>query len=246
MHVQLFLTPLPLGNVAFEGKTVVVIDVLRSSTTICAMLKAGARGVIPTAEPGEAGEMFAKIGHDAAILAGERDGVKIENFQHGNSPAEFTPEAVDGKLVILCTTNGTAPFSRAAKAARILSGAFVNMSRLAEEVARPDKDVVIICSGQEGGFSAEDTLCGGMLIDLLETQYKRRVVLDDAASLALQFFQTNRARLKSTVAESEHGRFLRSNGFAHDVEMATEVDSMPVVAVLKDGRLVPVNPDDEK
>ena len=240
MHVELFLTSRPLSKVDFEDKTVVVIDVLRSSTSIAAMLMAGARGVIPTAEPGEAGDLWTKIGHDSTVLAGERDGVKIENFQFGNSPTEFTPETVGGKLVIICTTNGTAPFGRAVKAGMILSGGFVNISRIAERVAREQKDVVVICSGHEGGFSTEDTLCGGMLIDLLERHHGCTLSFNDAASLSRLFYDQNRDRWRESVAQGEHGSFLTSIGFGHDVEIATEVDSMPVVAVLRDGRLVPV------
>ncbi len=238
MNVQLFLTPAPMGNVTYESKTVVVIDVLRSSTSISAILSAGARGVIPTAEPGEAGDMWAKVGSENAVLAGERNGVKIENFQFGNSPREFTPASVGGKLVIICTTNGTAPFGAALRAKTIFSGAFTNISSVAEAVARQNRDLIVICSGHEGGFSTEDTLCGGMLLDLLKKKHDCTLELNDAAALSLLFFDTHKASVRETVAQGEHGRFLTSIGFGDDVVMATEVDSMPVVAILQDGRLV--------
>ncbi len=238
MNVQLLLTPAPMGNVSFKDKTVVVIDVLRSSTSICAILNAGARGVIPTAEPGEAGDMWTKVGPENAVLAGERNGVKIENFQFGNSPREFDAENVGGKLVIICTTNGTAPFGAAGRAKTIFSGAFTNISSVAEAVARENRDLIVICSGHEGGFSTEDTLCGGMLLDLLKRGHDCAMELNDAAALSMLFFDTHKTAVPETVAKGEHGRFLTSIGFGDDVAMAAEVDSMPVVAILQDGRLV--------
>jgi 2-phosphosulfolactate phosphatase len=238
MKVQLFLTAVPLNRAELEGKTVVVIDVLRSSTSICAALMAGAKGVIPTAGAGEAGEMWAKIGSDSGVLAGERDGVKIENFSLGNSPSEFTDETVGGKSVVMTTTNGTSIFSKVHGAGVILSGALTNVSAVSRRVADIGKDVVIVCSGLEGGFSIEDTIAGGMLINKLITVHNKDLSFNDAASLALLLYRTNKTAIRQAVRQGEHGRFLASVGFAQDVETATEIDSMPVVPVLKDGRLV--------
>ncbi|MEW5995692.1 MAG: 2-phosphosulfolactate phosphatase, partial [Candidatus Zixiibacteriota bacterium] len=97
MNVDLYLTPMPFTRASLEKRTVVIIDVLRFCTSVCAALTAGARGVIPTVGPGEAGEMWSKLGADLAVLAGERGGRKIENFELGNSPPEFTAETVGEK-----------------------------------------------------------------------------------------------------------------------------------------------------
>ncbi|MBN1212830.1 MAG: 2-phosphosulfolactate phosphatase [candidate division Zixibacteria bacterium] len=238
MDIKLFLTPLPFERANVSDKTVVVIDVLRSSTSICASLKAGARGVIPTAGPGEAVEMRSKLGADNALLAGERDGVKIENFHLGNSPLEFTDEVVKNKYIILTTTNGTAIFNQANKARLIVSCGLVNVSRAAQKVAGENRDVMIVCAGEKGGFSIEDTLCGGMLIHLLSTMHKKEVVLSDAGSLALLLYRANKTAIRQSIAQGEHGRSLASLGFKDDVEFATEVDALPVLPVLKDGRLI--------
>jgi len=238
MNIQLLLTPDPLERAELEDKTVVVIDVLRSSTTICASLLAGARAVIPTSGPGEAGALRAKLGGDSAVLAGERNGVKIENFQYGNSPAEFVPETVGGKHVILCTTNGTSVFGRVVRAGQVLSGALVNISSVAEAIAQQNKDTVIVCSGREGGFSIEDTLCGGMLIDMLRQKHGCELILNDAGSLARLLFRDRQESLKEAISQGEHGRFLTQLGMSADVELCSRVDIMPVLPVLKDGRLV--------
>jgi 2-phosphosulfolactate phosphatase len=238
MKIDLYLTPVPFGKATVEGKTVVVIDVLRSSTSICAALTSGAKGVIPTPGPGEAGEMWSKIGSDMAVLAGERNGVRIENFQLGNSPAEFTEETVGGKFVVMTTTNGTAQFARTYNASPVLSAALVNISGVAERVASEDNDVVIACAGRENHFSIEDTICGGMLVHLLQERYGKVIEQNDASSLALLLYRTNADRIPQAIRESEHGRFLASIGFAEDVDTASAVDSMNVLPVLRDGRLV--------
>lgn len=238
MRIDLFLTASPLTKADVIGKAVVVIDVLRSSTSICAALENGARGVIPTDGPGQAVEMWTKIGPETAILAGERDGLKIDNFNLGNSPAEFTPEIVAEKLVIMTTTNGTRIFDEAASAKLVLACGLINIGPVTDQLARAGYDIVIVCSGRQGGFSLEDTLCGGMIIDQFETRHGVSLQLNDAASLSLLLYRSNQDNLTQAIANGEHGRYLRTIGFESDIETASRVDSIKVVPVLKDGRLV--------
>lgn len=238
MKAELYLTPVPLKRANLEEKTVVVIDVLRSSTSICAALKAGARGVIPVEGPGEAGEMWTKIGPDITVLAGERNGVKIENFTLGNSLFEFTPESVGDRFVVLTTTNGTGIFARSQGAALTISCGLVNVSPAADRVAREGRDVAIICAGSEGSFSIEDTLCGGMLLHLLRERAGLAVDTNDAASLALLLYRDNRNNIRAAIERGEHGRFLARLGFGADVSASAQVDSLPVLPVLHEGRLV--------
>lgn len=238
MNIELYLTAVPFTEANLEDKTVVVVDVLRSSTSVCAALLAGAKGVIPTDGPGEAGEMRSRLGGDSTVLAGERNGVRIDNFDLGNSPSEFTKESVGGKFVIMTTTNGTGIFKKTAKAELVLSGGLVNASKVVEKIAQSDKDLVIACSGQQGNFSIEDTLCGGLLIDLLASRYQKPQKMNDAATIAWQLYQNNASKLRETIEKGEHGQYLASLGFKNDVSTATLIDSMPVRPVLKDGRLI--------
>jgi 2-phosphosulfolactate phosphatase len=238
MLIDLYLTPTPLNRATFEKRVVVVVDVLRATTSICAMLHAGARGIIPVAEPGEAAELRTKLGADNTVLAGEREGVKIEGFDFGNSPDEFTPETVGGKHVVMTTTNGTAVFGKAARGASIITGSLVNISRVAEGVAAEGRDLLIACAGLEGGFSIEDTLCGGMLIHQLKQRGDREPILNDAASLALLLYENNKQTIRAAIEQGEHGRFLRNIGFGSDVALAANVDAIPVLPILNEGRLV--------
>lgn len=238
MNAKLYMTPAPSNKTELLGQTAVVIDVLRCTTSICAAFRAGAKGVIPTKGPGEAGDMWSKIGTDMAVLAGEREGKKIENFQLGNSPSEFTTETVDGKYVVMTTTNGTAAFVEASSANLVIACALTNISMVAEKVAGVDHDVAILCAGREGGFSIEDTICGGMLLDLLITRHGLNVEINDAGSLALLLYRSSKRAIKQSIAQGEHGRYLASIGFAADVETAAMIDSMPTLPVLREGRLI--------
>lgn len=238
MKIDLFLTNISFNMTDLESKVVVVIDVLRSSTSICAALKAQAKGVIPVAGPGEAGDLWTKLGGDNTILAGERGGVKIENFQLGNSPFEFNFETVGNKFIIMTTTNGTEPFVKAAKASVVLSCGLVNVSEVSQKINELDLDVIIVCSGREGQFSIEDTLCGGLIENLLIKEFKKDLELNDAGNLALLLYNDNKNMIRQTIEDGEHGRYLQSIGFAEDIKLACEVNSIPVLPVLKDGRLV--------
>ena len=238
MKVDLFLIPGPVSEEKLTGRTTVTIDVLRASTTICQSLKNGARAVIPVQKPGEAAEMRDKIGVEDTVLAGERGGIKIESFSLGNSPLEYTKEAVGGKTVVLTTTNGTQAYARAKHSDPIITGALVNITSVTKKVVETAQDLVILCAGNGGNFSIEDSLCGGMLIHKLMDNHNLELKLNDAASLALLLYRANCKSLPEAIAAGEHGRLLAELGFSEDVKFAADIDSIPVLPVLKERRIV--------
>jgi 2-phosphosulfolactate phosphatase len=105
-------------------------------------------------------------------------------------------------------------------------------------VADEGRDVAVICAGSEGSFSIEDTLCGGMLLHLLRERSGLAVDTNDAASLALLLYRDNRGSIRAAIERGEHGRFLARLGFGADVSAAAQVDALPVLPVLHEGRLV--------
>ncbi len=100
------------------------------------------------------------------------------------------------------------------------------------------RDLVIACSGRQGNFSIEDTLCGGLMIERIFSNGASGHRLNDAASMAWQLYQNNSDTLYETIEKGEHARFLVSIGFKEDIVTAATVDSMPVRPVLNDGRLI--------
>ncbi len=144
------------------GATVVVIDVLRATTTITYALAAGAREVIPCLEIDEARRIAAKQSIVKILTGGEREGGKIEGFDLGNSPSEYREEAVQGRTIVFTTTNGTRAMNRCREAARVVIGAFVNLSALAAALPA-EGSVHLLCAGTGGRITREDVLLAGAI-----------------------------------------------------------------------------------
>jgi len=165
------------------GSTVVVIDLLRATTTICHALASGAREVVPFREIEEALAAARKVGRANVVLGGERAGLLIEGFDLGNSPAEFTREAVGGKPVYITTTNGTRALYHARFARRVLVGALVNLSAIVESV-KDEPRVDIVCAGTGGEETLEDILAAGAMVDRLTAVAGTRSQLNEEAASA--------------------------------------------------------------
>ena len=187
MRVDVYFTPLGPKEGDLAGRGVVVIDILRATTTIVAALANGAKAVIPAATSEEAVRLTANLEKDGFLLAGERKCVKIEGFALGNSPREMTPEVVAGKTVFLATTNGTPALVAAQGGDPVLVGAAVNFGALVERARAAFQergDLAIICAGREKQFALEDAYAAGRLVKAVK-KGARKVSLNDAAAVAL-------------------------------------------------------------
>jgi len=149
--------------------TVVVIDVLRASTTIIHALEAGAREVMPCLDIEEAHSLAARYPATQIVLGGERNGLPIDGFDLGNSPSEYTPFNVSDKTVIFTTSNGTRAVLACRDAKRVLIGAFVNVAAVFEQLV-VEEHVSLVCAGTHGDYSRDDTLLAGMLVERIERQ----------------------------------------------------------------------------
>ncbi|QEG33153.1 2-phosphosulfolactate phosphatase [Bythopirellula goksoeyrii] len=146
------------------GSTVIVVDLLRASTTICHALKAGASAVVPLLEIGDVADRVEKLGRENVVLGGERGGELIEGFDLGNSPAEYTPDQVFGRTVLFTTTNGTRALLHSRIAERVFVGAAVNRVAVATAVLSAQR-VDILCAGTNGIVTREDILAAGAITD---------------------------------------------------------------------------------
>jgi len=163
MKLDVLITPgeqLP-GDVA--SRTVVVVDVLRASSTIVEALAAGARALYPVAEVEEALRLANTLGRDDVLLCGERKSLAIDGFDLGNSPGDFTPERVAGKMIVMSTTNGTGALVAASVGARVIVGSWLNLSAVVDELVRTNAEPIFYCSGREGRFALEDAVCSGIM-----------------------------------------------------------------------------------
>ncbi len=231
-----------------QGRVVAVIDVLRASTTIAVALSNGARAIIPMESPDDAVTRSKQFERGAVRLAGERRMLKMDGFDLGNSPAEHSREAVEGKTVLLSTTNGTKALLAVQGARDVVVASYVNLSAVStmlRTALRGGADITLVCAGQDRQFALEDAACAGRFVHAVSRRLTGLDLNDAAfsASLIDKKFGDNLVRLFSTAA---HGRSLAAAGFAEDLVACAAVDSFPVIPVYQDRQITMLGPDRER
>jgi 2-phosphosulfolactate phosphatase len=235
MEIDIQLVPSPPNSNILLNRTVVVIDVLRATSVMVHALLQGALEIIPVASVEEAFQMAKGFQRDSTLLGGERESKKIPGFDLANSPKEYVAERVKGKKLILTTTNGTKAFHLVSSGKEILVGSFFNIGAIAQRCIELGKDLLIYPSGDEGNFSFEDTLCGGMLIDLITKKRGKPVFLTDASYSAQILYQRFKDNLVEAFHLSHHGKELINRGFKDDLAYCAQIDMTNIVPELKDG-----------
>jgi 2-phosphosulfolactate phosphatase len=234
MKIELLFTPLGSSELFFRDKIVVVIDVLRAATSIIIALKNGAREVIPVASVENAVKISGSLFGDVVLRCGERDGKIIPGFNLGNSPLEYTPEAVHNKSLIFTSTNGSLAMVKAKFARQIIIASFVNMSTVVDHMVKLNEDFTILCAGQDYNFCIEDAVCGGMIIQGIEKKGGKPVVSDPALAAKTLSKSFGRSILKM-MKNSDHGRYLVSIGFEEDLKVCADIDSVGLLPVVTNG-----------
>lgn len=231
MRLDVFLTPGELAPADLAGRTVVVIDILRATSTIVQALSAGARSIYPVGSIEEALRLANTFGRDEVLLTGERKCLPIEGFDLGNSPAEFTRERVAGKIIVMTTTNGTTALTATTGAARVFIGAMLNMGALVDELSRTEAEPVILCSGRERHFALEDATCAGLLATRLMAARPGEWALNDGARAAVSLareFGVSEPLFRDTAA----GRSIVDAGLGDDLAFCARADIHGVIPVL--------------
>lgn len=240
MKLDVVFSPHELTPGEVADRTVVVIDVLRTTTTVCAALHNGARAVITAADTAEATRLAQALGTADVVLAGERNSVRIPGFQLGNSPLEMTPGVVGGKTVVMTTTNGTPAFLATAGAREVIVGAAVNLT-IAGERARialeAHDDLLVLCAGREHGFGLDDAYVAGCYAVRALGGRRRRKGLNDAALVSVDLVSRYRDRIERVLSLSHAGRQAVANGFRDDVRLAAQVDLHPIVPLFHERRI---------
>ena len=214
----------------------VVIDVLRATSTMIIALENGCSGFIPVSTVEEAMQLAALKKDPDLLLGGERNAMPLEGFHLGNSPRDYRPEKVRGKVVVLTTTNGTQALLAARKAAEVFIGAFLNISALSRRLEETGRDVIIACSGEKSLFCLEDTVCGGAIIDCLE-QEGVSLLKNDAAMAAKVLYEYYEGDIHGMLAGCDWGQYLESVGLGKDLRICAQTDSSQLVPVYREGKI---------
>lgn len=236
MKLEVYLTPEGLAPGSLRGLPVIVIDILRTTTTIAAAIAAGVRGIYPVASTDEALRLKRDLGGDT-VLAGERRGLPVPGFDLGNSPREMTPERVRERRVVLATTNGTPALVRAAGARRVLAGAAVNFDAVAAEartILAEHGRLVFVCAGREGRFAMEDAYAAGRFVVALKHR-RRSFELDDGAQAAIAVAERWGKDWLAVLERSAAALMLTALGLGDDVAVAGSQNLYDVVPQLSDG-----------
>lgn len=202
---------------------VVVVDIFRATTTMCAALKNGANCIITVASIEEAQQYKAK----GYLVGAERNVKRCDFADFGNSPFDYTEDKVEGKEIVFTTTNGTQAIEAAANADILTIGAFSNISALTEFCIQKQKDVMILCAGWNNRFNIEDTLFGGALADRLVA--KGYASASDATQVALSMWQEAKSDLRGYINRTEHIKRLEANNLQGSVEYCLTVDTANLV-----------------
>ncbi len=235
MHLDVFLTPCSITDDALEGTLTVVIDVLRATTTITTALSAGAAAIRPVATMQEVEFQTARAGGDGYLRAGERDGEKIEGYELGNSPLDYTSQTIDGQTIILTTTNGTRALSKASGAEDVIVGSMLNAYRVARCIAERERDTILLCAGRHNRPALEDTLCAGLIIDHLQ-EIGLTPTMTDAAHIVERLFQRT-DDLEAAVEPSSSVHRLRQIGHERDISYCLQQDTLPILPQFVEGQI---------
>jgi len=237
IHVEVHFTPTQLEEMMLKDKSVVVIDVLRASTTVITALHSGAKEIIPVGNIESVVKISGSMFGDVTLRAGERNGKMIEGFNLGNSPLEYTPEVVKGKTIVLLTTNGSAAMAKGRYSKNLVVAGFVNLSSVVAFLQELNGDFVIICSGKEHRFCIEDTVCAGRILNILREKGNLDLITDDAGEAAITLDKNVGKNILKMLKNSAHGRYLTEIGFGEDLKACAATDSMPILPTLSNNIL---------
>lgn len=218
----------------FSHRTAIVIDVLRATSTIVAALSAGAAGIVPVETVLEARALLC----EGQVLAGERFCRKIPGFDLGNSPEEFSAEAVRGRRVVLTTTNGTRALHKAMRADHVLAGSLNNAAACARAAMELRRDLVLLCAGSHDEFALEDGVCAGLIISELQAMCGVPLEMNDFGQGMLGLYRNTADKLYELISGSVTGKRLIKYGSGRDVERCSQVNCSSIVPRMQGDMLV--------
>jgi len=245
VRLDVFFTPNQVKPIETAGRLVVIVDVLRASTTVATALGNGARTVIPVEGADEVIFRSKEFARSQILLAGEQKMYPIAGFDIGNSPQAFTKEVVEGKTILITTTNGTRTLLGVQNARDIVIASYVNFSAvlaMMKVAASSNTDIAIICAGEEGSFTLEDAACAGRYVRAIPKRADS-IQTNDAAAASVVIEKKYGDNIAKVFKESSHGQALQSAGFGDDLAAAAQVDSYPVVPIYQDRQITKLGPE---
>lgn len=209
------LSPALLNLYDVTDSIVVIIDVLRATSTIATALYNGAASVIPVSTVQRCIELGQEV---QGITAGERDGRVAEGLTYGNSPFEYPREFIDGKILVLTTTNGTKLLHMALDngASEIITGSFPNLSAVCDHLVKAGKNVFLGCSAWKDRVNMEDTMFAGAVVDRIGSSFHIRC---DSSRVAQSLYRSGKSDLFEFMKANDATHYHRLSGYGLEKDM---------------------------
>ena len=233
-NIKVCLTPSLFPIYSDRKSVVVVVDVLRATSAICTALELGVESILPVSTIEDALDFK---DNDEYIIAAERNGKIVRGFDLGNSPTEYSNHSLQGKKMVLTTTNGTKAINIAKQDHLVVTGSFLNLKVLTSFLVEMDKGIIILCAGWKNDYCLEDTLFAGALSQELIKNDKFYYDNDSTAS-SLMLYQKAKDNLFDFLKDSQHRKRLAHLGIENDVRYCLELNKSEVVPILKDNVLI--------
>lgn len=231
-HIEVCFTPGEYNSFKGEYEIVVVIDVLRATSAICAAFHFGVKSIIPV-ESIEEAIAYKEKGY---LVGAERKGEIVEGFNFGNSPFSFMKEELRGQEVVLTTTNGTKALALASDAETVVVGSLLNLDALCVWLEEQEKNTLCLCSGWQDKFNLEDTICAGAISDYLIGTGKFKS--DEDSSIAAKYLYLSAwVNPIGYLKSSSHRRRLKNLNLNEDIKYCLTPNQTNVIPILKDGKL---------
>ena len=230
--IEVCLTPALLNLYDTTESVVVVIDILRATSSIVYGIDNGAKAIIPVAHV----EDCLNYADKGYLLAAERNGEVVAGYDFGNSPFSYVSEKVKDKVVVLTTTNGTKALHMAnAQAHQVVIGSFLNLKALCNWLKTQEKDVLLLCAGWKDRFNLEDTLFAGAVVNELRKDFTH---FDDSCIAAEDLYLLAKGNLRNYLHKSSHSHRLAELNIEEDVKFCLQLNICQAIPVLEGEALV--------
>ncbi len=233
-NLEVVLTPSLLHLYHLQDKIVVVIDILRASASICVAFQTGVKKIVPVSTP----EECATFRVQNFLCAAERNAIKVEGFDLGNSPFEFLNPILKGRDIALTTTNGTKAINLSQQfgASQIVIGSFLNLKFLCDWLIKQQKDIVLLCAGWKDRINLEDTLFAGAVIKNVKQHFQMDC---DSGLMAESLFLLSENNLEEVVRQSSHAkRFQKLHSKTDDVKFCLQMNTINLIPKMEGDFLV--------
>lgn len=230
--LEVCLSPALLHLYDVKNSVVVIIDVLRATSTICTALYNGGTRVVPVSGVQDCIRIGTELG---GITAGERDGKIADGLEHGNSPFEYSREFIAGKTLVLTTTNGTKLLHMAKDAIDIITGSFPNISAVCNYLLQQQQNVILGCAGWKDRVNMEDTLFAGAVVNKIKHAFN---VNCDSAMAAETLYEAAKPDLFTFMQQASHFQRLSRYGLEQDIRYCLNADTANVLPIFRNGELV--------